>query len=190
MKVQDLMTQRVTTCAPETNLADAARLMWMRSCGTLPVIDGRGEVVGMITDRDICIATGCRRRDPATILVSEVMTKQAYSCSPETDVREALQIMRQKQVRRLPVIDSAGKLCGLLSMDDVALKIQADLKPPEPGAQEIYATLKSICAQRANPRTQARRSSNRCLSAKRRLRDGNPTKAENLTNEGANHEHI
>jgi CBS domain-containing protein len=152
MKVQDLMTQRVTTCAPETNLADAARLMWMRSCGTLPVIDGRGEVVGMITDRDICIATGCRRRDPATILVSEVMTKQAYSCSPETDVREALQIMRQKQVRRLPVIDSAGKLCGLLSMDDVALKIQADLKPPEPGAQEIYATLKSICAQRAKPK--------------------------------------
>jgi CBS-domain-containing membrane protein len=106
----------------------------------------------MITDRDICIATGCRRRDPATILVSEVMTKQAYSCSPETDVREALQIMRQKQVRRLPVIDSAGKLCGLLSLDDVALRIQGDAEAIEPRAREFYKTLQSIYGQRAKPK--------------------------------------
>jgi CBS domain-containing protein len=159
MKVKDVMTKEVKTCAPETDLAAAAMSMWMRDCGVLPVVDGRGQVVGMITDRDICIATGCRRRDPATILVSEVMTQQVYSCSPQNDVSEALQIMRQKQVRRLPVIDFAGKLCGVLSMNDVALKVQPDAKAPEPGAQDIHATLKSICAHRTGPEeaTQAQR---------------------------------
>ncbi|HAK07634.1 MAG TPA: CBS domain-containing protein [Spartobacteria bacterium] len=151
MKAKEVMTKEVKTCAPETDLAAAAKSMWMRDCGVLPVIDDRGQVVGMITDRDICIATGCRRRDPATILVSEVMTRQVHSCSPEADICEALQIMQQKQVRRLPVIDSAGKLCGVLSMDDVALKVQPDAKAPEPGAQDIHATLKSICAHRPGP---------------------------------------
>jgi len=151
MKVRDAMTKEVKTCAPETDLAAAAKSMWMRDCGVLPVVaEGKG-VVGMITDRDICIATGCRRRDPATILVSEVMTRQVYSCSPEADICEALQIMQQKQVRRLPVIDSAGRLCGVLSMNDVALKVQPDAKAPEPGAQDIHATLKSICAHRTGP---------------------------------------
>jgi CBS domain-containing protein len=151
MKAKEVMTKEVKTCAPETDLAAAAKSMWMRDCGVLPVVaEGKG-VVGMITDRDICIATGCRRRDPATILVSEVMTRQVHSCSPEADICEALQIMQQKQVRRLPVIDSAGKLCGVLSMDDVALKVQPDAKAPEPGAQDIHATLKSICAHRPGP---------------------------------------
>ena len=100
----------------------------------------------MITDRDVCIATGCHRRNPATILVREVMTGNVYSCSPETNLREALRMMQRKQVRRLPVIDSAGKLCGVLSLDDVARKIQPDAKPPEPCARDIHAVLRSIAA--------------------------------------------
>jgi CBS domain-containing protein len=151
MKVQDVMTKEVKTCAPETDLADVAMSMWMRDCGVLPVVDERGQVIGMITDRDVCIATGCRRRDPATILVSEVMTRLVHSCSPEADLCEAIEIMRQKQVRRLPVINAAGKLCGILSLNDVALKIQADAKAPEPGPRDIHAVLRSICAHRTKP---------------------------------------
>jgi CBS domain-containing protein len=152
MKVKDVMTEMVRTCTPETNLADAARSMWMGNCGVLPVVDHRGEVVGMITDRDICVATGCRRRDPAMILVSEVITNQAYACSADSDVVEALETMRQKNVRRLPVLDVAGKLCGVLSMDDVALKIQTDSEATEQERQKINAMLESIYAQRAKPR--------------------------------------
>jgi CBS domain-containing protein len=148
MKVKDVMTREVKTCTPETDLSAVAQSMWMRDCGVLPVIDQRGQVVGMITDRDICIATGCRRRDPATIIVSEVMTRKVHSCSPEIDLYEALKIMQQKQVRRLPVIDAAGKLRGLLSINDVALKIQPDAKAPELALREINAALKSICAHR------------------------------------------
>ena len=151
MNVKDVMTKEVKTCALETDLSAVARSMWMRDCGVLPVVDDKGQVVGMITDRDVCIATGCRRRDPATILVSEVMRRQVYSCLPDADLCEALQIMQQKQVRRLPVIDSAGKLCGVLSLDDVALKIQPDAKAPEPGPREIHAALKSICTHRTKP---------------------------------------
>src|SRR5688500_7157705 len=156
MKVKDVMTATVRTCTPETSLADAAREMWMGNCGVLPVVDNCGAVVGMITDRDICIATGCRRRDPATILVSEVITNQAYACSADSDVIEALEIMRQKDVRRLPVLDAAGKLCGILSMDDVALKIQTGSGATEQEGQKIDANLKSISARRAKPRTGTR----------------------------------
>lgn len=146
MKVEDVMTKEVKTCAPETDLSEAANSMWMRDCGVLPVVDGKGRVVGMITDRDVCIATGCHRRDPATILVRDVTTGNVHSCSPETDLREALRMMQRKQVRRLPVIDSAGKLCGVLSLDDVARKIQPDAKAPEPCARDIHAVLRSLAA--------------------------------------------
>jgi CBS domain-containing protein len=148
MKVKDVMTKEVKTCTPETDLSVVAQSMWMRDCGVLPVVDDKGEVVGMITDRDVCIATGCHRRDPATIFVSEVMTGQVHSCSPETDICEALQIMQRKQVRRLPVIDSAGKLRGVLSLTDIALKINADATAPEPCARDIHAVLRSICTHR------------------------------------------
>ena len=148
MKVKDVMTKEVKTCAPETDLAAAAESMWMRDCGVLPILDKSGQVVGMITDRDICIATGCRRRDPATILVSEVMTRGVHSCSSETDIYDALEIMRQKQVRRLPVIDSAGKLCGVLSLNDIALKINPDATTSGPSARDIHSVLRSICAHR------------------------------------------
>jgi CBS-domain-containing membrane protein len=140
------MTREVKTCAPETDLATVAQAMWMRDCGVIPVIDTKGHVVGMITDRDVCIATGCHRRDPATILVREVITGQVHSCSPETDIGEALQIMRRKQVRRLPVIDSAGRLCGVLSFSDLALKINPEATAPGLSARDIHAALRSICA--------------------------------------------
>ena len=146
MKVQDVMTKDVKTCGPETNLSDAAMEMWMRDCGILPVVDDGGKVVGMITDRDIAIGTGCRRRDPATIFVREVMTGQVHSCSPEADIHEALQTMREKRVRRLPVIDGDGKLCGILSMNDVVLKAQEEGKAEELCARDVQNTLKAICA--------------------------------------------
>jgi CBS domain-containing protein len=149
MKVKDLMTKEAKTCTPETDLATAAESMWMRDCGILPVVDDKRRVAGMITDRDICIATGCHRRDPATILVKEVMTGQVFSCSPETDIGEALQIMQWKQVHRLPVIDSAGKLCGVLSLTDIALKIDPNATEPEPCARDIHAALRLICARRS-----------------------------------------
>ena len=146
MKVQDVMTSEVRTCRPETNLSAAAMKMWNGDCGALPVLADGGEVVGMITDRDICIAAATKHRDPEKIRVDEVISGKAYSCSPETEIHEALEIMQEKRVRRLPVINSHdGKLAGILSMNDVALKAQGN-GTAELSAQDVENTLRAICA--------------------------------------------
>ena len=74
MKVEELMTRETQTCTPETNLVAAAMRMWEGDCGTLPVLTDGGRVVGMITDRDICIAAATKHRAPAEIAVSEAIT--------------------------------------------------------------------------------------------------------------------
>jgi CBS domain-containing protein len=148
MKVQDVMTYEVQTCSPETNLSAAAMQMWRADCGVLPVVAG-GKVVGMITDRDICMAAATKHRDPANIRVKKVISGHVYGCSPDTDIHEALKIMQQKQVRRLPIISAEnGSLCGILSMNDIALKAQ-DTQETELSAQDVEDTLKAICARRS-----------------------------------------
>ena len=149
MKVQDVMTRDVHTCRPETNLSMAAMQMWNGDFGVLPVLGDGGKVVGMITDRDICMAAATKHQDPAAIRVEEVISGQVYACSPDTEIHEALKTMQQRQVRRLPVINADdGRLAGILSLNDVALKTQpdgnADLK-----AQNVEDTLRAICAHPA-----------------------------------------
>jgi CBS domain-containing protein len=150
MKVQDVMTYDVQTCSPETNLAAAAMQMWRGDFGVMPIVAG-GKVVGMITDRDICIAAATKHRDPANIRVKEVISGQVYGCSPDTDIHEALKIMQQKQVRRLPIISAEdGRLAGILAMNDVALKEQGGAKA-ELSAEDVETTMRGICAHRELP---------------------------------------
>jgi CBS-domain-containing membrane protein len=147
MKVQDVMTDEVQSCALETNLATVAMQMWRGDFGAMPVVAGR-KVVGMITDRDICIAAATKHRDPANIRVKEVISGQVYGCSCDTDIHEALKIMQQKQVRRLPIISAEdGKLQGVLSMNDVALKTQTG-GMAELSAEDVEQTLRAICTPR------------------------------------------
>ena len=148
MKVQDVMTYDVKTCRAETNLAYAAMRMWRNDCGALPVIADGQKVVGMITDRDICMAAATRHRDPANIRVKEAMSGKVYGCSCETDIHEALKIMQQRQVRRLPIISAEdGRLQGILSMNDVALKAKTD-RAAELSAEDVENTLRAICTHR------------------------------------------
>ncbi len=147
MKVQDVMTDEVQSCAPETNLATVAMQMWRGDFGAMPVVAGR-KVVGMVTDRDICMAAATKHRDPANIRVKEVISGQVYGCSCDTDIHEALKIMQQKQVRRLPIISAEdGRLQGILSTNDVALKTQAG-REVELSAEDVEQTLRAICTHR------------------------------------------
>lgn len=120
MKVKDLMTTDVKRCSPETNLAAAAKIMWEGDCGAVPVTDERDHVVGVITDRDICIAAATRPRTEGEIPVKEVISKAAYTCAPGDDVRAALDTMKARKVRRLPVVDQGGTLVGIVSIHDIA----------------------------------------------------------------------
>jgi CBS domain-containing protein len=151
MKVQDVMTYDVQTCRPETNLADAAMRMWRGDCGILPVLANGQKVVGVITDRDICMAAATKHRDPGNIRVKEVISGKVHACSPDTEIHEALKIMQQKQVRRLPIISAEdGRLAGILSMNDVALKAKTERKA-ELSAEDVENTMRAICTHRPVP---------------------------------------
>jgi CBS domain-containing protein len=121
MKVRDIMTGQVGSCGPETNLAEAARIMWDKDCGAAPVLDGEGKVVGIITDRDICMALTTRNRPASEVSVGEVISGAVKTCAAEDAVGAALKKMRDEQLRRLPVVDDEGKLVGMLSLNDCIL---------------------------------------------------------------------
>lgn len=147
MKVKEVMTPTVQTCMPETSLATAAMMMWEKDCGVLPVVNVSDKVVGMITDRDICMGAATKQCDPSRISVAEVISGNAYGCAPDDDVRQALKTMKEKRVRRLPVIDAEGKLHGILSMNDAVLRAKENgAKKQELSYGDVINTFKALCA--------------------------------------------
>lgn len=122
MKVERLITKDVRTCRPTDSLNEVARAMWERDCGCLPVVadDRTNRVVGMITDRDVCMAAYTTGRRLEEIRVDQVMSRQVLSCLPDDVLSEAEATMRSGRVRRLPVLDDAGQLLGLVSLADIA----------------------------------------------------------------------
>jgi CBS domain-containing protein len=125
MKVKDVMTPNATAIWLTESLADAAKLMWEKDCGVLPIIKDGRRVIGMITDRDICMAAAMKDRNPSGISVEEVMTGQVYAVNPEDNIDQALQAMQEHKIRRLPVVSSEGELEGILSMNDVVLRARS-----------------------------------------------------------------
>jgi len=148
MRVLEIMMGTPYFCHLESNLGEAAELMWKGNCGFLPVVGSEGNVVGVVTDRDICIALGTRGRPSGEVEVAEVMSKKVYSCAPEDDVRAALGTMRDRRVRRLPVIAKEGKLVGVISLDDVLLRAETASVGRAGGvsAEEIVTAFRAINA--------------------------------------------
>ncbi|MEW6731790.1 MAG: CBS domain-containing protein [Acidobacteriota bacterium] len=146
-KAKDIMTKEVATCRPDTNLAATMELMWDKDCGVLPVVDNENKVVGIITDRDIAIAVGTRNKLASDINVGEVMTERVYSCSPEDNLEDVIDLMSTTKVRRLPVIDHELKLHGILSLNDVALFAEEakGKEQPDISYRDAAITLKAIC---------------------------------------------
>lgn len=143
MKVQEVMTQDVKACFPDTNLAAAAMLMWENDCGVLPVVVNGGSTVGVITDRDIAIAVGTRGRAPQELRVDEVIQGPVVACSLDDDVHTALMTMRKDKLRRLPVLNNEGELKGILSINDVVLHAQKGNKGLD--YDDVVSTFKAIC---------------------------------------------
>ena len=122
MKVKDVMTEQVQCCTPEMNLAAVTELMLDNDCGMLPVVEG-GKLAGVITDHDICIAFSTRNCPAGDVFVREVQTAEVETCGPESDVYRAMEVMRRAKVRRLPVVNEAGVLLGILSLNEIALRV-------------------------------------------------------------------
>ena len=149
MKVRDIMTRDVVSCHKETDIGSAARLMLQGRFGTLPVVDARGRVAGMITDRDIAIAAATRGRNASHIAVHEAMTQNVRSCFAEDDLGAALKQMEEARVRRLPVLDAAGHLTGIVSIDDVVLRAL-----DQPGGVSSAAFVSAITRICSSPTTE------------------------------------
>ncbi len=153
MRVEKLMKKQVASCPSHENLERAAQVMCELDCGCVPVIDSGGKVIGMLTDRDICMAAYYQGRALGQIPVTSAMSKDVYACLPEDDLTVAEFIMERKQVHRLPVINDDGRLVGLLSLTDIARRaveeegkkrIRKGLKPTE-----VAHTLAAISQPRA-----------------------------------------
>jgi CBS domain-containing protein len=145
MRARDIMSEPAYTCGPNTDLATVAKIMWDHDCGFVPVVDASGTVTGVVTDRDICIATATRRLLPEHISAAQAMTTPIHACLVDDSVSDVLAAMKQCQIRRVPVIDANGRLQGVISLNDIVL---AATEKREPQASDIVATLAAICAHR------------------------------------------
>jgi CBS domain-containing protein len=148
MRVRELMTENVTTCSLDSTLAGVASRMWLGSCGAVPVLDAARKVVGIITDRDVCFGVASKDRTASDIQVKEIISGKLYTCSPDDDVRDALRMMGDRHVRRLPVVDDAGRLLGILSLTDTILHAER-ASNPRPGSDlpydDVMDALRSVC---------------------------------------------
>ena len=145
MTVRDLANFDVKACSPDTDLASAAKIMWDCDCGVVPVVNNERRVVGMVTDRDICIAAATRASRPSDVQVRDVMSQNVASCKSGDDADAALKTMKQHRVRRLPVLDAEGRLAGILSMNDLVMRVEC--RPKADVSGEVFLdALKAVCA--------------------------------------------
>ena len=167
MRIQELMTKPAVTCSQDDSLNTAARLMWEHDCGSLPVLGDDGKVVGVLTDRDVCMAAYTQGRPLSAIRAATAMARQVYSCRSNEAIEAAEELMADKHIRRLPVVDAEGHPVGVLSLNDLARAVASAGK--EDGAQRgLVRTMAAICeprGHRAKPKTNAERRESSALVA-------------------------
>jgi CBS domain-containing protein len=152
-RVEQLMTRIVRTCRPQDTLDVAAQIMWEEDCGCVPVVtrgEGRSRLVGMITDRDVCMAALTQGRALHAIEVTSAMARELASCRPTDTVLVALQVLRTKRLRRLPVVATEDELVGILSLADL-VRASADGDSGKLGAEQLASALQAICEPRFAP---------------------------------------
>jgi CBS domain-containing protein len=117
-KIQDLMTKNPRTVTPDATIMEAAKIMRDEDAGVVPIVDG-DQLVAVITDRDIALRAVAEGKDGQTT-VRDIASKDLVTIDPQQDLDEALRLMAQHQVRRLPVVEEDGKLVGIVAQADVA----------------------------------------------------------------------
>lgn len=142
MSVAQVMSRPVYTCNPTDSLSTAAELMWERGCGSIPVVDEMDALVGMVTDRDICMAAFLEKKPLGAIPVAMAMAKLVHWCKETDSIEAAEQMMRENQIRRVPVVDGNKHPVGVLSLDDLALAAARNEARDE---HEFVQTMAAIC---------------------------------------------
>jgi CBS domain-containing protein len=138
-----LMTSDLRVCSPHDNLEQVARQLWDGDCGALPVLNAAGQLLGMITDRDVCMAAYLRGQPLHACPVQSAMSRQIYSCAPDDSVQRIMAIMSEYQIRRVPVVDAQGHLLGVVTLADLA-KYLNTLCLDHPARDLLVSTLAAI----------------------------------------------
>lgn len=130
MKCSEVMTKNPKTCAPTDTVNQAAQLMKSEDVGPIPIVSGNGKLEGIITDRDIVLKVVAEGKDAKTTKLSEVMTTDVVTCTPDGDIDQTLDLMEDHQIRRIPVVEG-GRLVGIISQADVATRLEEPEKTAE-----------------------------------------------------------
>lgn len=150
------MTRKVHTVGPHDTLAAAASIMAEEDVGVVPVVEGR-RVVGILTDRDICLAAARTDRRLSQILVARVMGRAVQACLPDEPIADVEERMRRGQIRRMPVCDEDRLLLGIISINDIALASR-NVRPDGVTREEVARTLAAISEHRHPPHRELRRA--------------------------------
>jgi CBS domain-containing protein len=135
VKIAEIMTRDVQMIRPEDTVQEAARLMSDIDAGALPV--GNDAVAGgMVTDRDIIIRAVAEGLDPKVATVREIMSSELLSCRPEDDAAAVDKTMRARQIRRMPVVGTEGRVVGIVALSDIGRGAPADTRTPEEERRE------------------------------------------------------
>jgi CBS domain-containing protein len=154
--IAGLMSRQPAFCSPGTTLSEAARLMWKQDVGCLPVVENE-RVVGMITDRDACMAAYIQGRRLDQIEVRAAMSRDLYSCDADATPADAEAMMTEHQVRRLPVVDGGGRLLGIVTLGDLARRAIAGTDASNAvTSRAVTATFAAIVAPRSHEESQGR----------------------------------
>jgi CBS domain-containing protein len=137
MTCQDVMTTTVTTCPPHASAQAAALIMSEEDVGIVPVVDPETHrLLGVVTDRDLCLDVVAAGKDPRETLISESLHRSPITCRPRDSIDACLHLMQQHRVRRIPIVDDDGICVGIVSQKDIAMRV------PEPRA--VHETVREI----------------------------------------------
>lgn len=144
MRVKDVMKTDAGVCSATDNLMRVAELMLRRDCGIVPIVDENERIVGVLTDRDLCLAIVARNRKASDVRAADLIKGEPVVCAADDKIEAVLKQLRKHQIKRLAVVGDAGELVGIVSVSDILLGVRKDkdLK------KKIYSTLKTIAKPR------------------------------------------
>jgi len=123
---KDVMTSNPSVAREENTIYEVVRIMSREDCGVVPVVDLDDKCAGIITDRDICMRLVLDHLDPEDTVASELMSEDVITCHPDDDMEDVIAKMEREQIRRIPVVDDADKIVGIISEGDIA---KSEVKP-------------------------------------------------------------
>jgi CBS domain-containing protein len=148
MHIQDVMTHPVVTCPVDSSADHPARLMWEFDCGVIPLVDGEGRLAGVVTDRDLCMAAYTQNKPLSAIRADSAMAKEVVRCHAGDAIESVESLMRDHQIRRVPVVDADGRPVGMFALNDLARLASRARKGGVD--REVVRTLAAVCKPRAH----------------------------------------